>query len=82
MQTYDTGVAFADKRAACVRSPDASGCFMAPDQRTNFIIVLMDHIQTAQTNYKLALVELKVEKLVEKDDDLNWMVGLLLDLAT
>lgn len=82
IQTYTTGVAFADNDARCATKGDSAGCFMSPGQRQRFEILLLDEIQTAQTNYKLALIELKVDELVEKDDDLNWMASIILDLAT
>jgi hypothetical protein len=82
VQTYNTGVAYPDHDAKCATSNDSSGCFMSPAQRSRFVVLLLDEIQTAQTNYKDALIELEVEKLIEKDDDLNWMASLVLDLAT
>ncbi len=82
MQTYNTGVAFADNDAKCATKGDSPGCFMSAGQRSRFEMMLLDEIQSAQTNYKLALFELKVDKLVEKDDDLNWVASMILDLAT
>lgn len=82
IQTYTTGVAYADNDSKCATKGDNAGCFMSAGQRQRFEILLLDEIQTAQTNYKLALVELKIDELVEKDDDLNWMASMLLDLAT
>lgn len=81
VQTYETGVAYADKGAACEVDSAAPGCFMTQRQRDRFDSLILKRVGDAQTNYKLALVEIKVDKLIEKDEDLNWVVGLLLDFA-
>jgi hypothetical protein len=81
--THYTGVAFADDGATCEGKGDSvPGCFMSDGQRGRLIELLIAEINTAQTNYKIALVELKVEKLIEKDDDLPWVIGLALDLVS
>src|SRR5690606_5957129 len=38
-------------------------------------------VSDAQTNYKQAILELKVEELVKKDEDLSLALSLVLDLA-
>jgi hypothetical protein len=83
-QTYDIGVAYADKGPRCEASGGSSpGCFMSAGQRGRLIQLAIDRVSSlAQTNYKLALTQLKVDQLIKKDDDLGWVISLLLDLAT
>jgi hypothetical protein len=82
----DTGVGWADHGAKCGPNPDGSskggtGCFMRPDQRQAVIIMLMARLDRVQNNYRDALSDLKVDELLKKDDDLNWMLSLVLDVA-
>jgi hypothetical protein len=57
------------------------GCFLSDPQRLRLIIEFKDRVQTASTNYKDALLELRVDELMKKEDDLNWVLSLALDLA-
>lgn len=77
-----TGVEYIDNGAACSNNSGSANCFLTAGQRDRLIMMFIDEVSVAQTNYKLAIEELRVDKLVEKDDDLNWVIGLVLDLAT
>src|SRR3990172_9571413 len=65
----------------CEVNPSSADCFLAAKQRDRLIGWLTHYVQTAQTNYKLALVDLKMTELLKKPEDLNLVLGLTLDLA-
>jgi hypothetical protein len=82
----DVGIDWADHGAMCDPNRDGSdkggpGCFMRPEQRHAVIDLLRDRIHRVQDNYKEALSDLKVVELLKKEDDLNWMLSLALDVA-
>lgn len=82
VQGWDVGVAYVDKGPRC-EAGASPGCFMGPGQRGRLIQLAIDRVSSgAQTNYKIALTQLRVDQLIKKDDDLNWVISLLLDLAT
>jgi hypothetical protein len=83
VDTYTMGVAYVDDDARCAGKADATpGCFLSDSQRARLIMLLVHEVSTAQTNYKFAIEELRVDHLIEKDDDLQWVIGLVLDVAT
>ena len=57
------------------------GCFLDDAVRLRFLIDFKGDVITAATNYKLALEELRVEELMKKQDDLNWVLSLVLEIA-
>jgi hypothetical protein len=75
-----TGDAWIDRGAACDQDA-GDGCFLVDGQRMRLMVSLGERVQTAQTNYKFALTELRVDQLMKKEDDLNWVVGLALDVV-
>lgn len=81
VQTYEVGDEYVDYGGACEGKGDAVGCFLTDRQRDKLVSKLYHFVQTAQTNYKLALVELKIEELLKKEEDLHWLISLALDLA-
>jgi hypothetical protein len=82
VQTTEVGNQWIDHGASCDgKDQNTQGCFLADAQRMRLIIEFKNRVQTAQTNYKLALTDLRVDKLMQKDDDLNWVLGLALDVV-
>lgn len=82
-QSRDVGNQWIDRGAACDGKGDSvTGCFMSDQQRQNLIIDFKDLVLGARENYKSALDELRVDLLVQKDDDLNWILSLVLDTAS
>ncbi|MDB4956523.1 MAG: hypothetical protein JWO36_4092 [Myxococcales bacterium] len=80
-QSDQVGDAWIDHGAVCDgRTDPAHGCFLHDPQRLRLIIDFKDRVQTAATNYKIALTQLRVDELVQKDDDLNWVLSLALDV--
>jgi hypothetical protein len=81
VQTHDLGSQWIDTGAVCDGQDDTkAGCFLTDQKRLKLVIDFLDKTQTAQTNYKTALEELRVEALLDKDSDLNWLVTLMLDV--
>jgi hypothetical protein len=78
---FDVGNEHIDDGPACEADPGGTECFLADKQRERLVGWIERRVSTAQTNYKLALVDLKVAELVKKPDDLHWMLGLALDLV-
>jgi hypothetical protein len=82
VQTYEVGDEYVDRDGVCEgKSDSVAGCFLTDRKRDKLINKLLSYVQTAQTNYKAALLELKVEELVKKEEDLHWVLSLALDLA-
>lgn len=80
-----TGDRWIDRGAACDDpagpAQAAGGCVLVEAQRARLVLDLRARVQTAVTNYKLALGKLDVEQLIAKDSDLPWAVNLALELA-
>lgn len=77
---YSTGVAYIDRGTACDgKGPDVPGCLLEDRQRQRVVQDFLQLLGVAQNNYKLALQDLKIEELLKKEDDLNWVVSLVLD---
>jgi hypothetical protein len=82
VQGRDVGDQWIDHGAVCDgKDMSTQGCFLSDLQRLRLIIEFKDRVQTASTNYKDALLELRVDELMKKEDDLNWVLSLALDLA-
>lgn len=81
--TYEVGEAFIDRggRALCHGRKDQPGCFLDDDQRGTLIADFRELVGIARENYHTALTSLRMDKLVEKEEDLHWVVALALDLA-
>lgn len=78
--TGPTGNTWIDNGAAC-DTKSGDGCFLIASQRMRLMVELGERVMAAQTNYKLALVELRVDQLMKKEDDMNWVLGLALDVV-
>jgi hypothetical protein len=79
VQTYEVGDAYIDRGAACDGERVSVGCFLEDKQRQRLVEDFRDCVSTAQTNYKDAIAELRVDRLLEKEEDLSWVLSLALD---
>jgi hypothetical protein len=78
----EVGDAWIDHGAACDgKDASAPGCFLTDWQRLRLIVDIKSRIETASTNYKIALTELRIAEMLKKDDDLPWVLALALDLV-
>lgn len=78
----EVGSQWIDHDAVCAgKDQKTAGCFLEDAQRQRLIIDFKDRVQTARNNYKDALISLRVDELMKKDDDLHWVVSLALDVA-
>lgn len=80
-QSYRIGHDHIDDGPACEADPQGVGCFLSVRQRDRVIRDIGLFLETVKTNYKLAIVELKITELLKKEEDLNWVISLALDLA-
>ncbi len=80
---YDTGEAWIDQggHGHCHAREGQPGCFFEADQRDALIADFQRLVEKACTNYKLALQAIRVDQLISRDSDLNWLLSLALDLA-
>lgn len=76
-----TGVPLVDQGAACDRETGDSACMLNIQQRRDLLLLLMPRISDAGTNYKLAIQDLRIDQLLEEEEDLSWVASLVLDLA-
>jgi hypothetical protein len=76
----DIGNAYIEHGAICDRAA-GSGCFLDKDQRRALVSAYQQRVLSAQNQYQHALADLRVDKLVEKDDDLWWVATFVLDLV-
>lgn len=82
VQTTEVGDQWIDHGAVCDgKDNQTPGCFLENTQRMRLVIDFKDRVETASTNYKIALVELKLAELLKKDDDVSWVLSLALDLV-
>lgn len=58
-----------------------SGCFLSASQRQRLVSEYQNRVLSAQLQYQLALTDVEIDKLVEKDADLSWVFSLLADLV-
>lgn len=54
------------------------GRFLKPEERSTLISLIVGRVGNAQLNYNIALTDLKVEKLIEKKEDLSLWTKLLI----
>jgi len=80
-QGYRIGHDHIDDGAACEAAPQGTGCFLSEKQRDRLIRDIGLLMADVKTNYKLAIVDLKITELLKKEEDLSWVVSLALDLA-
>lgn len=77
---FEVGHPWVDRGEVCAGKV-SSECFLDEAQRGRLVAHFSQLITRALVNYKLALVALQVEELLKKDEDLPWVVALVLDLA-
>jgi hypothetical protein len=80
---YDTGEPWIDQggHGHCHGRAEQPSCFLEDDQRDALIADFQRLVEKACTNYKLALQAIRVDQLISRDSDLNWLLSLALDLA-
>ena len=82
VDAVETGNDWLDHGAKCEgQGGKATGCLFPDEQRKRVIGEFREHVQSAATNFKFAVAELKLEELMKKEEDLHWVLGLALDLA-
>jgi len=57
------------------------GCFLDDSVRLRYLIDFKKNVGTAATNYKIALGDLRIDELMKKEDDLNWVLSFALEIA-
>jgi hypothetical protein len=80
-RTPTTGDGFIDHGAACDADEGAKGCFLLPAQRSRLIQTFQHRVLDASSRYQEAAQALRVDKLLQKDDDLHWVLQIVLDFA-
>lgn len=81
VQRTKVGEKYIDDGAVCDgKGLETPGCLFEDAQRARLIADLDKRIGDALSNYKDALLELKVEELMKKEADLHWAASLALDL--
>lgn len=81
VQSMEVGDQWIDHGSVCDgKDTSTPGCFMDNVQRMKLVIDLKMRAIAAAQNYKFALVELKFEELLKKEEDLPWVLSLALDL--
>ena len=80
---YEVGEPWIDQggHGLCHGRAGRPGCFLEDDQRAALITDLQQNVIIAAKNYQNALLSLRMDKLVEKEDDLSWVLMLALDLV-
>lgn len=63
----------------CDVAGNSASCHLNGEQRQRLMLYLHGRLHAAQASYNAACLELKIEKLLEKPDDLPWWVVLMLD---
>jgi hypothetical protein len=82
VQSQQVGSQWIDHGAACDgKGATTAGCFLPDANRERLIIDFKVRVVRAATNYKFALTQLRFEELMQKEDDLNWVFSLALDLV-
>ncbi len=78
----EVGSPWIDHDLVCAgKDKTTAGCFLEDGQRQRLTLSFLDRVQTARNNYKDALIELRVDELMKKDDDLHWVLSIALDVA-
>jgi len=80
-QDSPSGDTYIDHHAFCERNV-GHDCFMNPESRTALIVDYKDLVVEAHDAYQRALLEIRMDELVKKDDDLPWFVTLMLDVVS
>lgn len=75
-----TGNAYIDGRGHCQTRPDAPGCTLTPSGRALLVDGYQKVVMQAQLQFGLALSDLRVDRLLTKDEDPAPLLGLFIDV--
>jgi len=73
------GDPYIEGRSHCAAGTEG-GCFLAPEQRGLLVAAYQQEVIVAQQQYSQALSEIKLERLIKKDEELPMLLGLMLDV--
>jgi hypothetical protein len=76
-----TGDEYIDHHALCTRTV-REDCFLEAETRTALIEDYKRLVSDAHGAYQRALLSIRIDELVKKDEDLPWFVSLVLDVAS
>ena len=65
-------------KGAPAKGPDS---FLSDGQRQRLTAAYQQRVLAAEGHYQTAASDIRVDKLLEKDDDLPWIASMLIDLA-
>ena len=65
-------------RGAPAKGPDS---FLTDEQRQRLTNAYQQRVLAAEGHYQTAASDIRVDKLLEKDDDLPWFASMMIDLA-
>jgi hypothetical protein len=74
------GDSYVDDGGQCENQP-GEGCFLLPAQRSRLVQSFQHRVLDASSRYQEAAQALRVDKLLDKDDDLPWVLQMVLDFA-
>lgn len=75
-----SGISLVDNGPVCEGIYDEK-CFMSSQQRTNLLPFWVGRVGQAYQNYSMAIAELRVDELLKKEENNEWLIALLLDVA-
>lgn len=67
---------------SCAREPEGRGCFLHPDDRAALVSDFKGRVRKAGENVSMAITVVGFEKLIEKDEELSWLVELVLGVVS
>ena len=73
------GDPYIEGRSHCAAGTEG-GCFLTPEQRGLLVAAYQQEVLAAQQQYGQALSEIKLERLIKKDEELPMLLGLMLDV--
>lgn len=76
-----TGNEYIDHHPLCTRTV-STDCFLDRESRTAMIEDYKRHVSDAHNAYERALLSIRIDQLVKKDDDLPWFITLVLEVAS
>jgi hypothetical protein len=78
-----TGVPLVDHGVACDKpAPGQAGCYLDALQRRDLVSDIQLRMTDAKATFLDACTNVRVDKLLEKDSDVPWFLGMMLDIAT
>lgn len=71
------------QHGACTQlGPGAPGCFLDDPARVDYFVKLTHLVGQAQTNFKDAVLAHRMKEMMNKEDDLDWLAGLIIEVAS